>query len=100
MIGSSGEKLVASLQRASLAAWGLVALIGAAALWGWAIDLPRLRDFGADFAPMPPAAAFSCVLLAASFLAARRGNARASVVASAVVGLVAALSLVESLLDV
>ena len=33
---------------------------------------PALRDLGADFAPMSPAAALAFLLLAASFLAAER----------------------------
>src|SRR6185295_20378785 len=73
----SPEKLVLRLRRAALLAYGLVAALGAFAIWGWAIGLPRLRDFGADFAPMAPAAALAFLLLACSYLAAERGGARA-----------------------
>jgi hypothetical protein len=44
--------LIPTLARVSRAAYGAVAVLGAAALWGWVIDVPALRDLGADFAPM------------------------------------------------
>jgi hypothetical protein len=52
------------LTRSAHAAFGAVAALAAMALWGWAIDVPVLRDLGADFAPMSPSAAIACLLLA------------------------------------
>ena len=40
-------------------------------LWGWVLGLPRLRDLGADFSPMPPGACLAFVLLACSFFEPR-----------------------------
>jgi len=90
------------LQRAALLAYGLVAALGAFAIWGWAIGLPRLRDFGADFAPMAPAAALAFLLLASAYLAIERGGPKArrvSWIACAVVAVLALLGLVEDLGD-
>jgi len=98
----SPERLVRGLQRAALALFGLVAVIGAFAIWGWAANLPRLRDFGADFAPMAPAAGLAFLLLACGYLAAERGGPRArrtAWIASAVVATLALLALVEDLGD-
>ena len=89
--------LIPTLARVSRAAYGIVAVLGAAALWGWAIDVPALRDLGADFAPMSPAAALAFVLLAGSFYAARTGRRRTSIVAACMAGGIAALTLVEVL---
>ena len=72
----SNTSLIPSLARVSRAAYGLVAVLGAAALWGWVLGIPALRDLGADFAPMTPAAAIAFVLLAASYFAAIRGRPR------------------------
>src|SRR3954469_6398441 len=96
----SVESLILVLARVSRGAFGVVALLGAAALWGWAIDVPALRDLGADFAPMSPAAALAFVLLAASFYAARTGRRRTAIVAAGVAGALAALTLVEALAGV
>jgi len=77
-----------------------VAALGALALWGWAVGLPRLRDFGADFAPMAPAAALAFLLLAGAYLAIERGGPKARQVAwtsCAVVAVLALLGLVEEL---
>jgi len=96
------ERLVRGLQRAALASFGVVAALGALAIWGWAAGLPRLRDFGADFAPMAPAAALAFLLLACSYLAAERGGARArgtAWTASGVVATLALLALAEDLGD-
>ena len=41
-------------------------------LWGWVLGLPRLRDLGADFSPMPPGACLAFVLLACSFFEPRQ----------------------------
>src|SRR5687767_7168177 len=89
--------LVPRLARASRVAYGLVALLGAAALWGWVLGIPVLRDLGADFAPMSPAAALAFVLLAASFFAAQAGRSKGSFCAAILAGLIAALSLIEAL---
>src|SRR3954467_6700028 len=89
--------LIPTLARVSRAAYGIVAVLGAAALWGWVIDVPVLRDIGADFAPMSPAAGLAFVLLAARFYAARTGRRRTAIAAAAVAGGIAALTLVEVL---
>src|SRR3954470_8332670 len=89
--------LIPTLARVSRAAYGAVAVIGAAALWGWVLDVPALRDIGADFAPMSPAAALAFVLLAGSFFAARTGRGRTSLVVAAIAAGSAALTLVEAL---
>jgi PAS domain S-box-containing protein len=91
------DSLTAMLARISRASYGLVALLGAAALWGWALGVPALRDLGADFAPMSPAAGLAFVLLAASFYAARTGKRKTAVVAALVAGGIAVLTLVEAL---
>jgi PAS domain S-box-containing protein len=92
--------LIPTLARVSRAAYGIVAVLGAAALWGWAIDVPALRDLGADFAPMSPAAALAFVLLAGSFYAARTGRRRTAIAAACMAGGIAALTLVEVLVRV
>src|SRR4051812_2382644 len=96
----SVDSLIPILARVSRAAYGTVALLGAAALWGWVLDVPALRDLGADFAPMSPPAALTFVLLAGSFYAARTGRRRTSIAAAMVAGAIAALTLVEALLGV
>src|SRR5207302_394496 len=52
----SSTTLLERLARISRAAFGIVAALGAAAIWGWVIGVPALRDLGADFAPISPAA--------------------------------------------
>src|SRR3954469_25974282 len=89
--------LARRLARISRAAYGAVAAIGAAALWGWALGVPALRDLGADFAPMVPAAALACLLLAASFFAAQSGRARTGALAAALAALIALLTIAEAL---
>src|SRR5262245_63503658 len=66
--------LLGKLDRAAQIAYGLAALIATAAVWGWAIDVPRLRDLGADFAPMAPGEALAFLLLASSFHADRKST--------------------------
>ncbi len=80
-------------------AYGLAAALAAVTLWGWVLDVPRLRDFGAYFHPTPPAVALAFILLAGGFFAAHRarGLSRAAVLACAAAGLLAVLSLVEAL---
>src|SRR5205823_3567221 len=82
--------LVPRLARVSRAAYGIVAMLGAAAIWGWVLGVPFLRDFGADYAAMSPAAALSMLLLATSFFAAEAGRPRSAIVAAAAVGVIAA----------
>src|SRR3954469_20952156 len=89
--------LIPSLARVARVAFGTVALLGAAALWGWVIDVPALRDLGADFAPMSPAGALAFLLLAGSFYAARTGRSRTAIFAAGVAGTIAVLTLVEAL---
>jgi PAS domain S-box-containing protein len=68
--------LLGKLDRAAQLAYGIAALIATAAMWGWAIDVPRLRHLGADFAPMAPGEALAFLLLASSFYAAQRDGFR------------------------
>jgi PAS domain S-box-containing protein len=96
----SPSPLIPRLARISRTAYGLVALLGAMAIWGWAIDVPVLRDLGADFAPMPPSGALAFVLLASSFFAAREARLRASRAAAALAAVIALLTLVEALAGV
>src|ERR687883_973457 len=93
----SSTPLLARLERISRAAFGIVATLGAAAIWGWVLGVPPLRDLGADFAPMSPSAALALVLLATSFFAAERGRRKSSTVAAGLAALIALLTLVESL---
>ena len=93
----SSTPLRARLERISRAAFGIVATLGAAAIWGWVLGVPPLRDLGADFAPMSPSAALALVLLATSFFAAERGRRKSSAAAAGLAALIALLTLVESL---
>ena len=98
---SSVSPLLARLSRGASIAYGIAAGLAALALWSWALDLPRLRDFGADFLPMPRANALAILLLAGSFLAARDGRPRhrlASYLAAGLAGALAILGLGEYLL--
>ena len=87
------------LARAAFVAYGLAAALSALVLWGWALGLAPLRDLGAHFPPMPPAAAVGMVLLAGSFLGAERGERRGPYLAAALAALIAALSLAGVPLD-
>ncbi len=96
------DTLAARLAAAARGAFGVVAALGAGALWGWALGVPFLRDLGADFAPMPPAGALAFLLLAGSFFAAQRGKdaaatrwRRTAFAAALTAGLIAALTLLE-----
>jgi PAS domain S-box-containing protein len=93
-----GGKLLSRLTRVAYAAYGLAAMLAAMALWGWAIDVPWLRDLGADFAPMPSSAALAFILIAAGFVAADRGRQRAAVAACALSAMIAGAALAEALL--
>jgi len=90
--------LVARLARVARISYGSVAALGAAAIWGWVLGVPWLRDLGADYTAMSPAAALAMLLLATSFFAAEGGRRRSSVAAAAAAAAVAALTLVETLL--
>src|SRR5205823_11631166 len=93
------SSLLSRLRRAAHFAYGLAALIGTAALWGWAIGLPRLRDLGIDFAPMAPAEALAFVLLAVSFYSSSRSDfrsRRASYSAAAAAAGIGLLAFVEA----
>src|SRR5258706_6672364 len=92
------SSLLPRLARVSRASYGIVALLGAASIWGWVLGVPRLRDLGADFAPMSPGAAFAFLLLASSFFAAQTGRRRSAIAAALLAGLIAALTLAETLL--
>jgi PAS domain S-box-containing protein len=92
--------LLSKLSRAAQLAYGLAALIATAAIWGWAIDLPRLRDLGADFAPMAPGEALAFLLLASSFYASHGDDyrsRRAAYSAAAVAGGIGLFGLAEAL---
>jgi PAS domain S-box-containing protein len=92
--------LLGKLGRAAQLAYGLAALIATAAIWGWAVDVPRLRDLGADFAPMTPGEALAFLLLASSFYASHRDDyrsRRAAYSAAAVAGAIGLFGLVEAL---
>src|SRR5438874_2487022 len=89
--------LLERLARVSRAAFGIVAALGAAAIWGWVLGVPALRDLGADFAPMSPAAALALVLLATSFFAAERGRPRSARLAAALAATIGVLTLAETL---
>src|SRR5262245_25989866 len=92
-------RLTERLARSARIAYGLAAALGALAVWGWALDLAWLRDLGAHFPPMPPAAALGTVMLGASFVAAGRGRRRAAIAAAAVAGFIAALALAGAPLE-
>ncbi|MBV8032120.1 MAG: PAS domain-containing protein [Betaproteobacteria bacterium] len=85
------------LERFAGLSFGFVAAVAALALWGWALDIPTLRDFAAGFPPMPPAAALAFLLLSASFFVAGRPDPRPARAAAALAGTLAVLSLVQSL---
>src|SRR5262245_30324750 len=92
--------LLGKLDRAAQLAFGLAALIATAAVWGWAIDVPRLRDLGADFAPMAPGEALAFLLLASSFHASQRDgyrNRRTAYGAAAAAAALGLFGLVEAL---
>jgi len=76
-----------NLLRVARVSYGLAALIGALALWGWAIDVAWMRDLGADFAPMSLAEAIAFLLLGASFHASHQegfSGKRSAYIAAAV----------------
>src|SRR5688572_14896566 len=85
--------LLRRLDRISRIAYGLAAFIAALALLGWSLEAPRLRDLGADFAPMPPAEAFAYLLLALSFFASHRDDYRSRRAAYSAAAAAAALAL-------
>src|SRR5438874_13548585 len=95
-------RLASRLSRAADLAFGLVAALGAVTLWGWSLNFARLRDFGADFPPMPPGASLGFVLLAAAFFAAQGATPRerrAALAAAALAGVLALLALFEDLFE-
>jgi PAS domain S-box-containing protein len=83
------------LKRSAHAAFGAVAGLAAMAIWGWAIDVPVLRDLGADFAPMSASAAIAFLLLAVTFLAVERGRHRSACTAAALAAALGLAALVE-----
>ncbi len=94
------QSLLARLHRIAHGAYGAAAFIAVLALWGWALRVPRLRDLGADFAPMPPAEALAFLLLAASFYASQRKdprNRRAAYSAAAVAAAIGLFGFVEGM---
>src|SRR5438445_611118 len=97
---ASVSLLVPRLARVARISYGIVAALGAAAIWGWVLGVPALRDLGADYAAMSPGAALAVLLLATSFFAADGGRPRSAAAAAAVAGAIAAGTLVESLFGV
>lgn len=93
----SSTTLLERLARISRGAFGIVAALGAAAIWGWVLGVPALRDLGADFAPMSPPAALGLMLLATSFFAVERGRLKSARVAAALAIAIGVLTLVETL---
>ena len=93
----ASSSLVPRLGRLAQAAYGLVAALAALALWGWVVDVPALRDLGAQAAPMPPAASLALLLIAGSFMGSQTGKHRGSVGAAVVAAAIAVLTLVEEL---
>ncbi len=94
------SSLLRRLDRVSRVAYGLAALISVLALCGWVLQMPRLRDLGADFAPMAPAEASGYLLLALSFygsLGSDYRSRRAAYSAAAVVAAIGVFGLAESL---
>jgi PAS domain S-box-containing protein len=83
------------LKRSAHAAFGAVAGLAAMAIWGWATDVPVLRDLGADFAPMSASAAIAFLLLAVTFLAVERGRHRSACTAAALAAALGLAALVE-----
>src|SRR2546430_15607657 len=94
---ASVSLLVPRLARVARIAYGIVAALGAAAIWGWVLGVPALRDLGADYAAMTPGAALAVLLLATSFFAADGGRPRRAAAAAAVAGAIAAGPLRASL---
>src|SRR5438132_1211684 len=92
------SSLVPRLARVSRASYGVVALLGASAIWGWALGVPALRDLGADFAPMSPGTALALLLLATSYFASHADRPRSAALAAIAAGAIAALTLAETLL--
>src|SRR5690349_13357922 len=88
------------LFRIARTAYGLAALIGAAALWGWAIGVAALRDLGADFAPMSAAEAIAFLLLGASFYATQQEGYAGRRSAYAAAAVAAALATFAFFLDI
>ncbi len=88
-------KSLSRLTRVAHAAFGAVAVLSAMALWGWAIEVPWLRDLGADFAPMSMPGALAYLLIASSFLASERGRRRSAYFAAGLVAAIALAALAE-----
>ena len=99
MNAPSGGTVLARLNRAAHLSYGLVAALAAAALWGWALDVPVLRNLGAGYPAMPPEVALGFLTLAASFLAVERGRTRAAYLCAALAGLIALMGLADVRVD-
>src|SRR5690242_14222875 len=89
----ASPRLLSRLSRTAHLAYGAAAALAASAIWGWALGLPRLGDFGADYLPLRPGNAVGVLLLAASFLAAQRPGRRARVASYTAASLAAALAI-------
>jgi PAS domain S-box-containing protein len=97
MNAPAGAWLLPRLSRAAHLAYGLVACISALAISGWLFDIQRLRDFGADFPPMAPAAALAFLLVTCSFLLSERQDGRSRRAALIAAGAAVALALLTLL---
>ena len=92
---ASPFSLESRLRRFSDIAFAIVAGIAAAAIWGWTLGAPALRDYGA-IPPLDPAGALAYLLLAASFFASRAQDPRArrsAILAAALSGFIALAAL-------
>jgi PAS domain S-box-containing protein len=97
-VGGMAGKFLSQLTRVAHAAYAIAAALAAMALWGWATDVPWLRDLGADFAPMSASSALAFILLAAGFVGAERGRRGSALAASALSALIAGAALADALL--
>ena len=95
--------LAPRLQRFASASIVVTAAIAALTLWGWALGAAELRHFGATTIPMPPGGAIGFMLVACSFYAAQRDDARgrrSARIAAGAAFIVSLLSLAEHFADV
>jgi signal transduction histidine kinase len=95
---ASPELSQAPFRRAAWACGAVVALLGAAALVGWATRQPALLGLSARYIPMAPNTALAFVVLGAGLFAAagrRRWGPRLAAVGGMVIALLGALRLCE-----
>ena len=78
------------MRRTAAAANAIAATIGVLGLLGWALGLPGLLTFGADFPRLQLPSALELLLAAAGLHAAQRGRAHVALSAAVLLGLLAA----------